>query len=496
MNLSRRSLIKNSFLAFLAASIGFPVKIAQGSPSKKQKGSFKFTRDIPIIDKYDLVVAGGGPGGVPAAICAARLGVRVLLVEATGCLGGLGTSGLVSSWTNLTDGRRSHVNGIFMEILIEMYKKDALSHKGDPTTWGTIFHAGTKFKPEPLKMILDEMCIEAGVDILFATKVIDADVDIHKKTVNGVIIQHVEGYNFIEAKAYIDATGDGTLAESCGAPSREAGRDTEHIMPPTLCGLVTGLDGYRSSEKQEKVLEAIKDGFFSQADRHVPGIFLATRDIGILNAGHIFDMDALNIRSLSEGYIKGRKLAAEYTEFFNKYVSGAKNMKLVATAALMGIRESRNVYGEYELNYEDFKSRRHFPDQVAVYCKAIDIHVYDTSDEQYERYIKEFREMDRLDLGETYGLPYGMLVPKGWTNLWVTGRCISADVKVQGSIRDQPGCYILGQAAGTSAAQSINTGQAANQLDTEQLVKTLRDNGAYLPQETLSTQMTRSYKTK
>jgi ribulose 1,5-bisphosphate synthetase/thiazole synthase len=492
MNLSRRSLIKNYFLAIFAANIGFPGKPAQGSPLNIQKGSFRFSRDIPIIERYDLVVAGGGPGGVSAAICAARLGARVLLIEATGCLGGMGTSGLVSHWAYMTDGKHSHANGIFMEILIELYKKDALSLKGNPTTWGTILHALTNFQPEPLKMILDKMCIEAGVDILFSTKVIDADVDTQKKKVNGVIIQHIGGYNFIKARVYIDATGDGTLADLCGVPSRRAGMDTEHIRPSTLCGLVTGIHGYSGNEKQEKVLEAIKDGFFSQADRHVPGIFLATPDCGILNAGHIFDMDALNIRSLSEGYITGRKLAAEYTEFFNKYVSGTKNIKLLTTASLIGVRESRNVYGEYELTYEDFKSKRHFPDQIAVHCRSLDNHPYNTSDEEYNRYLKEFKEMDQFDIGETYGMPYGMLVPKGWTNLWVSGRCVSVVTKVQGSVRGQPGCYMLGQAAGTAAAQSIKTGQAANLLDTEQLVKTLRDNGAYLPQEKLTSKMTRN----
>jgi len=189
-------------------------------------------------------------------------------------------------------------------------------------------------------------------------------------------------------------------------------------------------------------------------------------------------MNALNCRSLSDGMVQGRKLAREYVEFYRQYVSGCEDMEFLATGALMGVRESRRIIGEYELCYADYQARRHFPDQIAVYCKQVDIHVYDCSDEQYERYRGEFTET--LKPGETYGLPYRILVPKGWQNLWVAGRCNSSDVAVHGAIRDQPACFMMGQAAGTAAVQSINTQQPACALDTTQLLSTLRRNGAYL----------------
>ncbi len=415
MKISRRKALKNSLLTIAGAGLGFTLKSENCKPLKN-KNTFKLERDIPVLDKYELVVAGGGPGGVAAAISAARLGIRVLLVEALGCLGGTGTSGLVCSWTNMLDGNNMLVQGLFLEILTKMQEKNGLI----PISWGSILHVSTGINAETLKIILDDLCLEAGVDILFSTRVIDADIDAEKKNVHGVIIQHIEGYNYVPAKGFIDATGDASLANYCGVSTREAGRDTENIMPPTLCGLVTD--------------------------------FRCGENWGIM--------------------------------------TGAKNIKTLSTAALMGIRESRNIYGEYELNYNDLKSRRQFPDQIGLYCKVVDIHVYDTSDEQYERYISEFERRDIFQKGENYGLPYGMLVPKGWRNLWAAGRCISADVKVQGSIRDQPGCYILGQAAGTAAVQSIKTGQPANNIETEQLVKTLRNNGAFLPQEKLTSKMT------
>ena len=111
--------------------------------------------------------------------------------------------------------------------------------------------------------------------------------------------------------------------------------------------------------------------------------------------------------------------------------------------------------GEYELNINDYMARREFPDQIGVFNKFVDIHPYDTSDEEYGRLLKEAFQDLRLNPGERFGIPYGILVPKGWQNLWVAGRCASSDIKVHGSIRVQPAASMMGQAAGTAAVQSI-----------------------------------------
>jgi hypothetical protein len=142
-------------------------------------------------------------------------------------------------------------------------------------------------------------------------------------------------------------------------------------------------------------------------------------------------------------------------------------------------------------------ARRQFPDQIAVFNKFVDIHPYDTSREEYDRLVRESlgtgeaSGTDRINPGECFGLPYSILVPKGWENLWVAGRCNSSDVKVHGSIRVMPPAAMMGQAAGTAAVQSIKTGQPACDLNTKQLVETLRANNANLPQKELSEKMTR-----
>ena len=405
----------------------------------------------------------------------------------------MGTSALVSAWSDLADGERMIVGGIMGELLETMYERGNFRPNIDTNQWRKRLHGGVGFNAEGLKRLLDELCVKTGVEIRFFTRLIDVDCDAARSVVNGVLINNIEGTRYIKARAFIDATGDAVLTHLCGAPCREAGRDTEHIMAPTLCANQAGIqtDAFRYEDQQAAVFKGIAEGFFSQNDRHVPGLFINGRTTAIMNAGHLFGTNALKCRSLSDGMIRGRLLAEEYTRFFRKYLKGCENMEFVGTGSLLGVRESRRIVGEYELGYADFQERRCFSDQIAAYNKSVDIHVYDCSDEQWQRYSSEFLKCDRPGAGEYYGIPYGILVPKGWRNLWVAGRCNSSDIKVHGAIRDQPACFLMGQAAGTAAVQSMKTGQPGCDLDTAALVETLRKAGAYLPQKTLCSKMTR-----
>ena len=443
--------------------------------------AYHFTRNIRHETGFDLVIAGGGPGGCGAAISAARQGARVLLVEASGCLGGMGSSGLVAAWSHMSNGKHSVIGGLMLELVETMYDRGFIAPTYDERFWTTIHNRGLGFNAEGYKLLLDELCRTSGVEVRFFTRVLDAEVTDH--TVNGIILHNVEGFSFVETPTVVDATGDAILTHACGAATRRAGQDTPNIMPPTLCSLQTGIDYkvFNRGLQQEAVDRALADGFFSQPDRHVPGLFRSGEHFATLNAGHLFDADALDTASLSEAMCQGRRLAWEYNEFFRKYVPGCERMELVTTAALLGVRESRRIVGEAELTADDYRARRTFPDQIAIYCKQTDIHVYAPTPEEYARYHKEFEEADLLQPGEYYGLPYGILVPKDWKNLWVAGRCCSSDLKVNGAIRDQPACIMMGQAAGTAAVQALRTGQQANTLDTLALVKCLRDQGANLP---------------
>ena len=464
--------------------------------------TYQLTRSIPCDPVYDLVVAGGGPAGTAAAVCAARLGLKVLLAEATGCLGGMGTSGLVASFGPVSDGERMLVGGFMKELLTTMWEQKAFGPQVTQEYLNSQLNRWVPFSPEHLKRILDEFTVGAGVEVRFFTRVVEADVTEHR--VNGVVLSNVEGLRYVRARTFIDATGDAALAALAGVSCKVVLRDTETVSPSTLCSLLAGmnwsdpayegkgLDEIKARVRSEWVPQAIEDGFFTQEDRFFPGMNRVGPHGATLNAGHVFNLNPLSVRSLSDGMVFGRKLALEYTEFYRKYVPGCEQLELLSTAPVMGVRDSRRIVGEFELGIDDFLARRQFHDQVAVYNRPTDVHPADTSRKEYERFLKDFHGKDNLGRGECVGIPYSILVPRGSENLWVAGRCHSSDTKVHGSIRAQSAAYMMGQAAGTAAAQSIATGQPANDLDTAALVEALRRNGAYLPQQQLAREMTRA----
>lgn len=465
--------------------------------------AYSFARRIPMDDAYDLVVAGGGPAGTAAAVCAARLGLKTLLVEATGCLGGMGTSGLVASFGPVADGERMLVGGFMKELVETMWTRKAFGPHVVREFLESQLNRWVPFQPEHLKRILDDFAVAAGVELRFFTRVIDADV--REGRIDGVVLSNVEGLRYVRAKTFVDATGDAALAALAGAECKVVLRDTDTVAPSTLCSLYggmhwddpaygedwRGIDAVKARTKTELLARAIADGHFTQEDRFMPGMNKIGERTASLNAGHVFNLDPLSNRSLSDGMVFGRKLAVEYLDFFRKYVPGCADLELLATAPVMGVRDSRRIVGEFELGIEDFRARRQFADQIAVYNRPTDVHPTDTSKAEYERFLRDFDGKDNLGRGGCVGIPYSILVPRGSTNLWVAGRCHSSDTKVHGSIRAQSAAYMMGQAAGTAAAQSVASGEPACELDTQVLVERLRENGAYLPQRTLSRKMTR-----
>ena len=462
--------------------------------------TFVLTRSIPQENPYDVVVAGGGPAGAAAAVSAARLGAKVLLIESTGCLGGMGTSGLVTAFDPMANGVEPMVGGFMREVVEELFDRGFLGPEVGREYWNTSYMTWTPFNVEGYKLVLDEKTTQAGVEVRFFTKVIDADVQQAERRVNGVVLHNIEGYSFVPARTFIDGTGDAVLAHLCGAAVWEAGKDTPRIMPATLPSLFAGIDWKRVKEYRDKegheqatglVRKGIADGIFLQPDPFLVGMSQIGPSVGYLNGGHLFNLNALRNADLSKNIMLGRRIAQDYLAFYRKYVPGCEKLEHVTTASLMGIRESRRIQGEYVLNVDDYIARRTFPDQIAIFNKFVDIHPYDTSEEEYQRFKKEKDQRLRMERGEYFGIPYGILVPKGWSNLWVAGRCTSSDVRVHGSIRVQPACSMMGQAAGTAAVQAINRSQTACDLDTQELVLTLRKHHAKLPQKELSSAMTR-----
>lgn len=456
--------------------------------------SYSYKRDISVEDGYDVVVAGGGPGGCAAALSAARAGARVLLVESLGSLGGMGTNGLVVQWAPFLRDNKLIIGGIPFEIYQMLAERGYAFQPGSNPLPVADF---VSIHPEGLKLVLDELLANANVEVRFFTHAVDVDKDPERFFVKGIIIHNIEGFRYIRAKMFIDATGDASLVKQCGAECFEP----DVAMAPTLCAMIDGIDWDKIDfdcyglikGQHDMVNKAVDEGFFSQSDRHVPGIFRSFGHTGAMNAGHVFHLNSLNCRSLSEGLCKGRLQVQEYIRFFKTYFKEFSNISLSYTAPLMGVRDSRRIKGEYWLTIDDYREKRHFPDQIVTNSQPIDYHVRDASPEEYKRYSNSFFHSPYpFQAGEYHGVPYGTLVPKGSQNLWIAGRTLSCDTYVYASMRGQLLCMLYGQAAGTAAAQAISTGQTACTLNTRTLIESLKAQKCILPQNELSDEMSRN----
>lgn len=444
-----------------------------------------------LIDRgeWDIVVAGAGPAGAAAALEAGRSGARVLLVDGATRVGGMGTSGLVSAFSPMSDGIRCVAGGIARELVETLYARGATGPHVSPEFWTRAVQRWIPFRPEELALLYDELLAAAGIEVRFGCRIIDALHGSDGPELEALVGADVEGLSVFRGRAFVDATGDAAVTAAAGFPVRRAGVDTPRIMPPTLCALVAGIewDRIRMSpsgncpDRQQELLEnAITEGRFPRNDRHLPGLYRIGNGLGMMNAGHLFGTDALSGSGLSAGFAEGRRLVREYLEFYRTSLPGCENSVLVSTAPLLGIRESRRIQGEAELCYADYQARRRFSDGIGLCAGTVDIHVYDESPEEYERYHREFGETDRMGHGDSFGIPYRVLVPEKSVNLWVAGRCVSSDLKVHGALRIQPAAAVMGQAAGLAAFQFLQTGRGGSSLDTGILRRGLAERGAVL----------------
>ena len=413
----------------------------------------------------DVFVAGGGAAGVAAAVAAARMGKQVFLAEASGCFGGLGTSGLVPAFAPFDDGVNILSDGIGYEIRKKLKNAVALRN------WTTL-------DTEELKRVYDDIITQAGVKFSFFTTVYD--VIVKDNSIEGVILGSKSGLFAVKAKIYIDCTGDGDLCAFGGA-EYEKGDPNGAVMPPTLCSIWSGIDKDKCNEPwNEHVEQAYKDGVLSYEDRHIPGFFHGNDGISGGNIGHIFDVDPTDEAELTNGMLWGRKSMIEFENYFKNYFIGYNNLRLVSTASTLGVRESRRIKCDYTLNVDDFINRSVFEDEIGRYCYPVDIHVMSTDKEEYERFSKEYRTSLRYKNGESYGIPYRCLIPVSFKNALVAGRCIGTDRQMPASIRVMPGCFITGQAAGTAAALACEE-QDVRKISIKELQQSLVKGGAYLP---------------
>lgn len=427
-----------------------------------------FTREL--IEKYnvDVFIAGGGPAGVAAAYGAAKMGKTVFLAEKNGSFGGMGTTGLVACFCTFTDNLNFLAGGFGKEVHDAIFGEDqALKYGFFP------------YPVEKLKKLYDDMMVKAGIKFSFFTTLVD--VEAKDGRVESVILAAKSGLFAVKAKIYIDCTGDGDLSAWAGAVT-EFGDENGVAMPATLCSLWDGIDSQKPRVSQASLLDkAYQDGIFRVDDPQITGLIESESERSIRggNIGHCFEVDARDEISLTQAMLWGRTNMLEYERYYREYLGGRyENMYLCYTADVLGVRESRRVIGDYVLCKQDYIDRSVFDDEIGRYSYPIDIHAMSPGKEAFEAHVNQFKV--RYGVGESYGIPYRTLVPKGLSNVLTAGRCVSTDHSMQASIRVMPGCFITGQAAGVAAALAAEK-EETRSIKISELQEKIVSIGGYIP---------------
>lgn len=406
--------------------------------------AIEFRREVPVRHEVDVCVVGGGAAGVAAAAAASRAGASVFLGEATGCFGGLGTAGLVPAFCGVGNG---------VSVLGGPFCNEILKAMDIPP--GAESREFSYIDAEKLKRVYDDIVVESGC--ICSLEVRLAAVVAESGRVEAALFTECgdESLFAVKASVFIDATGNGDLAAWAGADFA-IGNACGVVMPSTLCSSWSGIDWQAYDRKGTPLFDlltkAMDDGVFSLKDWHHSGMFPVGRGIAGGNFGHIYNLRADKTDSRTSGWLDIRKRIGEFKYFYRNYVPGFQRAELVATAAMMGIRECRRITGDYILTLDDFRKKARFDDEIGVFAYSVDIHPLDDTKAEFERFQREFYTNLRYKAGECYGVPYRVLIPSRLKNVLTAGRCVSTDQPMEASIRVMPGCYLTGYAAGTAAA--------------------------------------------
>jgi hypothetical protein len=414
-------------------------------------------RDLPVRREVDVLVAGGGPAGVAAAIAAARAGAGTLLVEAAGMFGGMWTLGMQLHATCFHDRQQVIVGGIPREIIRRLEAEGAAENPEEKVRAAPgCFWVG--FDPEMMKCILDDMITEAGVEPLLHTTCVGAVVE--DQSVRGVIVENKSGRAVLRAKVVIDCTGDADIAYFTGAPTLK-GREDGRSQPVTMTFLLENVEWNRVVQFRQSdpgALAALEQDARERGELTLPkSIYLGAPTLwpGVTyhNVTRVLDVDCTRAEDLTRAEIEGRRQVREVIAFYRRCIPGFERCRLLAIAPSIGLRESRRIVGEYTLTARDVIEARHFPDAVARHHYYIDVHN------------PEGAGLEGGDTGQRcppagshYEIPYSCLVPHECEGLLVAGRCISATRDALGSLRTTVCCAQLGEAAGVAAAAAVRQG--------------------------------------
>ncbi len=426
--------------------------------------------NIPVIAEADVVVVGGGPGGLAAAVVAARQGVKVILVERYGFLGGMAASGEVHPFM------MNHVDGTTLDRPIYVEWRQAMrqylpeSQRQTPFDTTLASWSDNGINKNVAMLAAEDLCLAAGVKLLYHHNLLD--VIMVDGRIEAAVFNSKSGLGAICGKVFVDSTGDADLAAlaKCGF---EFGNEDGWCQPMTLCFKLGHVDKKLLpawGEIQRLYTEAKANGEVSCPRENLLVFQTEDEDVYHFNTTRVIKKSGINGQELSEAEIEARRQLREILAFLRRRVPGYAQATIHSIAHHIGIRETRRVRGMAYLTLADFEARRKFPDAIAKVNYSIDIHNPSGSG-------TVIREMPQDDW---YEIPYGCIVPPDCRNLLIGSRSISADHAVHSSMRVMPPVCSIGQAAGMAAVMSIAGGIDPSQVDGKEVRRRLVAIGARL----------------
>lgn len=447
------------------------------------------------IDKtleYDVVVAGGGMTGFAAAVSAARSGKKTLLIEKSGCLGGVATSGAVKcllGGMNYEDGKYKFVTGgLFKEIYnelrsngecVDIYKID---RNRSPHAWYSGLAESIIFDNEAMKRLLDKKLLESGADLLYFTQVIDTKV--YEDKIKYILTSNKDGITAVYGKTFIDCTGDGDLAHNSGC-SMTKGRDGDELMMPTTLimdvenvdteALLKYIEENNSPRFREEIKALKEKGNWDFPFEIFISMLLNREGHHMFNTIRQVGIDGTDAVSLTKGMIEGRIENKRLLDIVKENFSGYEDAVIAATAETLGVRETRRIEGKYKLTFGDLMDGKDFDDVIAISSYGFDVPDPKKPSYQPKEGVKTKKKYAEV--------PYSCMLPDKVDNLIVAGRSISVERIVMGPLRVMGPCIGMGQAAGFAASLAIDDNNGFKGVNVEKLQDILMSSDCIIKEE-------------
>lgn len=415
-------------------------------------------RSVPVTAEFDMVVCGAGLSGIAAAWTAARRGLRVGMAEYFSKPGGVPVSGLLGVISGFRKDEERVVDGLFWQEMLD--RCDRLGGVTRRQGWGA------RVEPEKLSRVLLEMLSESGVTLALLTQLIAAEVE--GREVKHVVLASKAGLEAWSARLFVDDTGDGDLGALAGAEFAYGREADGKVQSSSLTFKLGGIDLERVPATMTDASKIWAAHPHAVPTNHTVITYLpGTNGEAAVNMTHILDCHPLTREGQLRIRQEGTAQAFEIAEFFRGHLPGFERCYVAQTAMQPGVREGRRVLGDYVLTAADVIEGRDFADQIARGCWGIDIH---------NPVAPHGNVMPHFNIRRSYGIPYRCLTPRGFDNLYMAGRAISATHEAHASSRINGSCLAIGEAIGVVSLQALASGDI-RRVDVSRLQSELEQQG-------------------